>query len=67
MACEGIEAPEMKQDECESSCNAQTNLYEDEDDEEKQEAFQDLKSCIVSETCEDLTAGVCYDEDVFSW
>jgi hypothetical protein len=69
LTCDELESPEMNQDECESSCNAQANLYEDVDDEDEtlQTAFDDLKSCIVDEACFDLSEGVCYDEDIFAW
>lgn len=57
----------MDQEECESSCNAQANLYQDENDEEKQDAFDQQRACIVSETCDSLEEGVCYNEEVFSF
>lgn len=67
VSCGDIESPEMNQQECESACNAQVNLYEDQQDETKQNALDDFKSCVVEETCEDLVEGVCYDEEVYPW
>ena len=66
LRCE-VDAPLMNQDECESACNAQENRYDDDDLVDEGTAFDALKSCIVAETCEDLDAGVCYDETVYSW
>ena len=57
----------MNIDECTSACSAQQNTYEDWDDPEKENAFKDLKSCIVAEECDLLNEGVCYDEDVYIW
>ena len=47
---------------------AQQELYNiDWDDEAKQEGFDELKSCIVRETCEDIAGGVCYDDELYVW
>jgi len=64
---EGISAPEMNQRECENSCAAQANLYENEEDQVLEEAFDELKSCITEQSCQDLAEGVCYDPDLFAW
>ena len=57
----------MNIDECMSACAAQQNIYEDWDDPEKEQAFDDMKSCIVAEECSSVLEGVCYDEDVYIW
>ena len=67
LACEGIEAPHMNIDECTSACSAQQNLYEEWDDPDKEEAFKNLKSCIVSSECDGVESGVCYDDSVYIW
>lgn len=69
LTCEddGLNTPMMNLDECTSSCAAQSNWYEDNEKVEQQDAFDELKSCISDETCEDLQAGVCYNEDVYVW
>jgi len=64
---EGLNTPMMNLDECTSSCAAQSNWYEDNQKVEQQDAFDQLKSCIYSETCESVLDGVCYDEDVYIW
>ena len=64
---EGVQSPLMNLDECTSACAAQSNQYEDSEHEQKQQAFDELKSCIVAETCGDLSEGVCYDEEVYVW
>ncbi len=52
---------------CTSACNAQDTLYSEWDDEEKMDAFDELRTCIVSETCERVSEGVCYDDDMYVW
>ena len=60
-------APSMNQDECQSACAAQENVYSNWDDQEKQQSFDDLKDCIVGSECSELADGVCYDENVYIW
>ena len=64
---EGLQSPLMNLDECTSACAAQSNHYEDIEHAEKQQAFDELQSCLVAETCEDLSEGVCYTEEVYIW
>jgi hypothetical protein len=67
LTCEELSSPGMNLDECTSACSAQQNVYEAWDDPDKENAFDDLKSCIVAEECESVTEGVCYDEDMYIW
>ena len=67
LSCDNVDAPSMNIDECTSACSAQQNLYEDWEDEEKEQAFKDLKTCIVAEECASVAEGVCYDEQVYIW
>ena len=69
LSCEadGLNTPQMNLDECTSSCASQSNWYEDKEKVDQQDAFDELKSCIYSETCSDVMEGVCYDEDVYIW
>ena len=67
LSCENIDAPNMNMDECSTACSAQQNLYQEWEDSDKEQSFDDLKSCIVSEECEDVEAGVCYDSDMYIW
>ena len=64
---EGLNTPMMNLDECTSSCASQSNWYEDNEKVDQQDAFDELKSCISRETCEDLQEGVCYDAEVYVW
>ena len=64
---EGLEAPLMNLDECTSSCASQSNWYEDNEKVEQQDAFDELKTCITNETCEELENGVCYNSEVYIW
>ncbi len=53
------------QHECEESCTRQRALYDEWEDEALQEAFAAHRRCIAQATCEELEAGVCYDEALF--
>lgn len=64
---EGLDVPLMNKVECNSACNAQLNYYQDNDYTDKENAFKDMRACIVSETCEAISEGVCYDEEVYAW
>lgn len=66
--CEGVETPRVGQDECEASCLVQERLYEDAwDDPALRDKFRAHKQCLSDESCEDIAAGVCYDEDLYVW
>jgi len=68
LSCGEIDAAGAGVSECENSCTSQQELYNTEwDDEEKQTAFDELKSCIVQEECEDIANGVCYDDSLYVW
>ena len=49
---------------CTSACLSQ---QEQAQNNENGEAFDALKLCLTTNTCEDITQGVCYDEDLYSW
>jgi len=55
----------LAQDECERECARQNTLYNTWEDQAKQDAYVEHKSCIAGSTCEQLDEGVCYDEDIF--
>ena len=58
----------LSQDECVGGCIAQREMYDGwDDEEEKLAAFDDHRTCVSDATCEDLDAGVCYDEELFSF
>ena len=68
VSCGSVEDGAASLLECENSCRTQQELYNNDwEDEEKQQGFDDLKSCIVSETCEDIASGVCYDDQLYVW
>ena len=58
----------MTEAECEETCKLQHSLYHDEwEDVQKEDAFDAQLSCITGSTCEELEAGACYDEAVWSY
>ena len=50
---------------CQSACTAQELLYEDWEDEEKRNAFDELKVCIGENTCDEIADGLCYNEVIY--
>ena len=68
LTCGEIDGGESAVFECENSCMAKQELYNsDWDDEEKQQGFDDLKSCLVNASCEDIALGECYNKDLYIW
>lgn len=66
--CEGVEQPRVALQDCESSCEIQQDLYEDQwDDAALADAFADAKRCVRDESCDAIADGVCYDEDLYIW
>lgn len=66
--CENPGTERMPSAECEDSCRTQSSLYEDEwTDVSLREAFDAELACIDDAECEDIAAGVCYSEEVWSY
>ncbi len=70
--CDEIEAADyITTEECRDLCEIQEAYYDSlEDDEETVtdfEAWNSYKWCTVTETCENLADGACYDEDLFAF
>ena len=62
--CDGLDAITSEKD-CQSACTAQELLYEDWDDEDKRDAFEELKICIGENTCTEIADGICYNSAVY--
>jgi hypothetical protein len=60
-------SPRANQFQCEEQCEGQAALYAGWDDEAKQQALEDLRSCVAGASCEELEQGVCYDETIWSF
>lgn len=65
--CDGLPTERMSADECEESCKAEADLYDGWADIQKQDAFQAELDCLSGATCEDIAAGVCYDDSIWSF
>jgi hypothetical protein len=70
--CDEVQAADyITTDECRDLCEVQDVYYERlEDDEElveNLEAWNSYKWCVVSETCEEVADGACYDEALFAF
>ena len=67
LACEGLSSDRVSEQDCEESCKRQEILYELWEDEQKIEAFEEHKRCLISSSCDEIADGVCYDEELFIW
>jgi hypothetical protein len=63
-SCDNISQENTNTIDCTSACLSQQEQAEE---EEQSEAFGSLKSCLNTSTCAEIEAGVCYDEDLYSW
>lgn len=60
--------PQLTVDACKLQCDAQdTLIHSDWQDAALEERFNAHKRCVLQATCDDLDAGVCYDEDLFGF
>lgn len=64
LACD-LDSDRVSHEECEATCIRQQELYEDWEDEDKADRFAAHKSCLSDATCDEIAAGVCYDEALF--
>lgn len=58
-------SPRLNQVECVESCERQSALYDQRDDDERKEAFAAHRRCIVQASCDEIDDGVCYDEAIY--
>ena len=65
--CGDLDSERVSFLECEDSCLRQDALYQQWEDERKQELFNDHKRCINRSSCEEIAQGECYYgfEDLF--
>ncbi len=65
--CGDLGSERVALDECEVSCLRQEALYEEWENEEKQDLFDDHKRCVARSSCEEIADGECYDgyEELF--
>jgi len=59
-----LESDRVTLDECEAACVFQEREYEDTERDTLRDRLGDHKSCIYRESCDDISAGVCYDEQL---
>jgi hypothetical protein len=65
LRCDELAVVEYGQIECEESCNRASDLYESWEDQDKIDAFDAHRQCISASTCEEISAGVCYEDEIF--
>jgi hypothetical protein len=54
-------------EECTSACNSQQNLYQDWEDQDKIDAFDELKQCVSDHECAVVADGECYNPEIYIW
>ena len=52
-------------EECTEACERQDALYEDWEDEDKLDAFDVHRRCLMDASCKQIDDGVCYDAEIF--
>ena len=65
--CDGLPTERMSSAECEDSCRSETALYDGWTDVQKQDALQSELDCLNEASCDDVAAGVCYDDSIWSF
>ena len=65
--CDEVETPRLGPEDCEAQCNNQEALYQRWTDEQLQDRFEAYKVCVMSEECEDIADGVCYDDTLYAF
>ena len=65
--CEALEVYGMTGDTCTEDCLYQEAVYDDWDDVALREAYKESRRCVADATCEDLAAGVCFDETLYPY
>lgn len=65
--CEDLQTSRMSALECQEQCTLQDNRYSSWDDTVKRDAFDDELTCLYDASCEEVAAGACYDEEVYSF
>lgn len=67
LECDEVETPRVSEDDCTTSCIIHEEMYEDWEDSQLRNAHGEAKQCIAEASCEDLSTGTCYDEELFIW
>lgn len=65
ISCGTVDA--LNQYECEETCDRQQVGYEVDKDKTLQRAFAEHRQCIGAATCDEIEAGLCYDERLFEF
>jgi len=61
----GVGPDNYTQQECQSSCERQRELYVSWEDQEKEQAMDAHRTCIGNSTCDEILDGVCYSPEIF--
>lgn len=65
LSCDLTDSPRTAQQECQDACTAEESLYaswKDNDPDNKLDRLKEQRRCIGSSTCDEIDAGVCFDD-----
>ena len=75
--CELLGLEDTPKTECVMECQFQESTYDDLEETKTdtgdesafdlKQSFDDLKDCIMEETCNDLADGACHSSDIYTW
>jgi uncharacterized protein (UPF0548 family) len=65
--CDGLETTELTLGECTAECVRQSQSFEIEEDEAGAVSFAEHKRCLKGASCDEISDGICYDADLFSF
>lgn len=59
--------PDVGQLECETACRRELAAYQDDGNTAAETAFDAMRSCLGSSTCDEIELGECYDPALFAF
>ena len=60
LECGNLQTDRLALEACEQDCERQEQLYDDWEDEAKQDLFKDHKRCLLDATCDEIADGECF-------
>lgn len=63
----GLDSQRFSLIECEQACIVQQTVYEQWENDELVDAFKDHRRCLSDASCDEIAAGECYDERLFTF
>lgn len=57
----------LNADDCSDQCKRQQTLYDHWSDLQLRDAFEESLNCYRNSTCDEIAAGACYNQDIWSY